>query len=341
LVLLVFLYLFWPESQVLVPKVPEIEEDWIDHLSSGYFAVDNMNRLIIFASENNFELDYNDIDILEMNNPKYLHNILSQESTQMINIINKLNNINNLILENIVIWLFSYEKIPFESTNKEEMNLFWKNITNIKQRFGTISIEFIIEESFYFQKFSSNIIQLLTKIYSTEKNNNTIEIDQLRLSEQFNSENEEEHLTLNILQINAKYFEQMIILYENNENTKNIVEQALKDVREARQRHDNVSISLGQIIDKNQTLRVQRIERKQKLQLILNIIEEINKLHKNWADFHDFLSKFSHFIQLIKKVCCFSLTKIVKQTSFFSSISMNNYSISIQMIKFLLLNQNL
>jgi hypothetical protein len=202
LISLISVFLFWPESQVSVPNGPEIEKAWIDHLVSGYFAVDNMNRLIIFASENNFELDSNDIDIFEMNNCKYLHNILSEESTRMISIINKLNNINNLIMENIITWLVSYEKIQFELNNKEEMNLFGENMTNIKQRFERISLEFSIKESFHFQDFSSNLIQLLIKIYLNEKNNNTIEIDQLRLSEQFNSQSEEEHLTWNILERN-------------------------------------------------------------------------------------------------------------------------------------------
>jgi hypothetical protein len=130
-------------------------------------------------------------------------------------------------------------------------------------------------------------------------------------------------------------------LYENYNKTKDIVEQALKDVCEARQRHDNASTSLGKIIDKNQTLRVQRIERKQKLDLVLKIIEEMHKLRKNWVDFHDFLSKFSHLIQFINKVCCFFFViKILNKLIFFS-ISMNNYLISIQMIKFILLIQNL
>jgi hypothetical protein len=88
-----------------------------------------MNRLIVYASENNLKLNSSDIDILEIDNIKRLHNVLSEQSNQMLNFANILNEINKTIMEFITTWLSSLEKNQFESNR----NLVSNSTTNIKE----------------------------------------------------------------------------------------------------------------------------------------------------------------------------------------------------------------
>ena len=259
--MLAFLFLFKYAYQ---PERPEIEEDCIHHLISGYLAVDNMNRMTILASENNPEFNF--------------HDTLAEQSTRMKNIINRLNNTNNLILENITRWLLSNEKV---------------------------SIEEIIQESVEFQNFSANITQFLATIYSIEQANKTIENDLHRLSEQLDSQIEKVRLASNRVQMGKKHCEQTVHSYNNYKITKDMADQAARNLSDAQQQHHNAKKYLLEMNSKNITLVIQKITREKKLSLISRINEEISKLNKNWADFHVFLSKFSNFIQSTSKVCCF------------------------------------
>ncbi len=128
-VLSLFTFRFWYNNQLSNLNRSEIEENWIDCLTSGYLSVNHMNRLIVYASENNLKLNSSDIDILEIDNIKRLHNVLSEQSNQMLNFANILNEINKTIMEFITTWLSSLEKNQFESNR----NLVSNSTTNIKE----------------------------------------------------------------------------------------------------------------------------------------------------------------------------------------------------------------
>ncbi|UJR11901.1 hypothetical protein I4U23_016079 [Adineta vaga] len=273
--LLFILFVWWKNNQ---QNRFEFEEDWIDRLNSGYLSVNHMNRMIIFASESNIELNSTDIE-----NPKWLNNILSEQSNRMLDIVNRLNQINDKIMESLNIWLLSSEKIQSESNR----NLIWNNI------------EELCEKSIQFENFSSNLIEILTSIYRKEKN---IEMNSIYLCEEVNKEIKEERFTLNSLKIAEEHYDQMLVLYKNHQQTEEKMKQSLRNVNEARQKHNQVFLSLQTLREKNQTLQFEEIKREQHLKLMFIIIEEMHQLHKNWSHFHEFLSIFSRHIQFIQKL---------------------------------------
>ncbi|CAF1320076.1 unnamed protein product [Adineta ricciae] len=290
LIVLLSIYLFipWQTTQPERPRRFELDKDWVDHFTNGFQAVNHLNRVIIFSSKDNLQLDSND----------ELHSFLLQQSTEMKNLLNKFNQINDLILENFSNWLSSFHSIQNEADDPETLDFFWKNITDIKETFERFVNEFPLEQSSQFDEF----IRILTITSSNKQKIYDETWTQIPSDEQIHKKTEEIKFKSELEKRADEHYNKMLLSYKNRRGTKEDVEKALAAVKKAREEHIYAQTCLQSTVDQNQTIQFEQIKREYDLEFLTNITDEVKILSEHWSHFQQSFAILSQHIQFTKQI---------------------------------------
>ena len=287
----------YPGKSLVSPEQFQLESDWINQLSGGPFAINHLNRLMVFASEKNVTLTSPDWNLIITNKSISLHSILSQLSSNMTNAVAAMNDTNNWIIINMTRLFSHLDRLKRPPTNTKTFDELLQSPEDIRKTFDMIALQSAVGQSLAFKNFCSMIIEIIAPMYWNQTTDITYTSSKLfqanqSLEKRITEKNDATHTR----ERTEDDFKRTHQLYMDKQNEYQDVNQIKKRLKNANAQQSAVVAAYKLAFDEWSDVFDQLFEKQTDVNITLKVLKELFKLHYSWSLFNEF------FVTLEKQI---------------------------------------